>query len=87
MGPMQKVLVTAGAAGIGREIVRAFAAAGARVCAIDIDAIALMALREELPGVATDVCDLGELPSIESVVPRFSANRMLRDYVESAASA
>jgi NAD(P)-dependent dehydrogenase (short-subunit alcohol dehydrogenase family) len=67
---MQKVLVTAGAAGIGREIVRAFAAAGARVCAMDIDADALIALREEIPAVATDVCDLGDLLSIEAVVPR-----------------
>lgn len=70
MSTMQKVLVTAGAAGIGREIVRAFAAAGARVCAIDIDSDALMALREELPAVATDVCDLADLRSIEAVVPR-----------------
>jgi NAD(P)-dependent dehydrogenase (short-subunit alcohol dehydrogenase family) len=67
---MQKVLVTAGAAGIGREIVRAFAAAGARVCAIDVDADALVALRQELPEVVTDVCDLGHLPAIEAVVPR-----------------
>jgi NAD(P)-dependent dehydrogenase (short-subunit alcohol dehydrogenase family) len=67
---MQKVLVTAGAAGIGREIVRAFAAAGARVCAIDIDSDALLALREEIPAVVTDVCDLGNLPAIEAVVPR-----------------
>ena len=34
----QRVLVTAGAAGIGREIVRAFAAGGAAVFVYDLDA-------------------------------------------------
>ena len=67
---MQRVLVTAGAAGIGREIVRAFAAAGARVCAIDVDADALTALRAEMPSITTDICDLGDLATIEAVLPR-----------------
>lgn len=38
---VQGVLVTAGASGIGREIVRAFAAKGATVFVCDIDAKAL----------------------------------------------
>jgi NAD(P)-dependent dehydrogenase (short-subunit alcohol dehydrogenase family) len=67
---MQKVLITAGAAGIGKEIVRAFSAAGARVCAIDIDVDALTALRAELPTITTDVCDVGDLAAIEAVLPR-----------------
>ena len=46
----QRVLVTAGAAGIGREIVRAFAAAGATVFVCDIDAQGLRALAEEIAG-------------------------------------
>ena len=33
----QRVLVTAGASGIGRAIARAFAASGAKVLACDID--------------------------------------------------
>jgi NAD(P)-dependent dehydrogenase (short-subunit alcohol dehydrogenase family) len=33
----QRVLVTAGASGIGKEIARAFVAAGAKVCVCDID--------------------------------------------------
>ena len=43
----QRVLVTAGAGGIGRAIVRAFAEQGARVHACDIDEAALTALRAE----------------------------------------
>jgi len=67
---MQKVLVTAGASGIGREMARAFAGAGAQVAVIDIDAAALSKLRSELPNVIAESCDLGELAQIESVVPR-----------------
>jgi len=67
---MQRVLITAGAAGIGREIARAFVGAGARVCVLDIDATALAALRVELPAVTVEVCDLAELAQIEAVVPR-----------------
>ncbi|HEX6396784.1 MAG TPA: SDR family oxidoreductase [Steroidobacteraceae bacterium] len=67
---MQRVLVTAGASGIGREIARAFMGAGAKVAVVDIDAAALSTLPDELPGVITDRCDLGELDQIESVVPR-----------------
>jgi len=37
----QRVIVTAGAAGIGREIARAFAANGAKVFVCDIDGKAL----------------------------------------------
>lgn len=47
----QRVLVTAGAAGIGKEIVRAFAAGGARVFACDIDAAALESLTREIVGL------------------------------------
>jgi NAD(P)-dependent dehydrogenase (short-subunit alcohol dehydrogenase family) len=42
----QRVIVTAGAAGIGREIARAFAANGAKVFVCDIDVKMLEALDE-----------------------------------------
>jgi short-subunit dehydrogenase involved in D-alanine esterification of teichoic acids len=47
----QRVLITAGAAGIGREFARAFAATGARVFVCDIDEAALAAIAREIPGV------------------------------------
>ena len=48
---MQKVLITAGAAGIGREFARAFTANGAKVFVCDIDDKALGEIAKEIPGV------------------------------------
>jgi NAD(P)-dependent dehydrogenase (short-subunit alcohol dehydrogenase family) len=64
----QRVLVTAGAAGIGREIVRAFAAGGATVFVCDIDAEGLRALAEEITGLKTGVCDVSRRNDIERMV-------------------
>ena len=44
-----RVLVTAGAAGIGLEIVRAFLREGARVHVCDVDEVALAALARPTP--------------------------------------
>jgi NAD(P)-dependent dehydrogenase (short-subunit alcohol dehydrogenase family) len=70
MRTMKKVLITAGAAGIGREMVRAFAKEGARVAVIDIDAAALGALRAELPGLLIEACDLADLKQLAGAVGR-----------------
>jgi NAD(P)-dependent dehydrogenase (short-subunit alcohol dehydrogenase family) len=67
---MQRVLITAGASGIGREMARTFTGAGARVAVIDVDSAALESLRQELPSAVTDACDLAELAQIEAAVPR-----------------
>ncbi|MBI1243676.1 MAG: SDR family oxidoreductase [Alphaproteobacteria bacterium] len=53
-----RVLVTAGAAGIGRAIAGAFVAAGARIAVCDIDDAALAEFRQELPGHAAFECDV-----------------------------
>jgi NAD(P)-dependent dehydrogenase (short-subunit alcohol dehydrogenase family) len=65
----QKVLVTAGASGIGREIVRAFANTGAKVFVIDVDANGLSTLATESPNIETAVCDMSSRADIERVVP------------------
>lgn len=65
----QRVLITAGASGIGREIARAFAAGGARLFVCDIDDAALEALKKELPAVATVRCDVSKRAEIEGMVP------------------
>jgi NAD(P)-dependent dehydrogenase (short-subunit alcohol dehydrogenase family) len=64
----QRVLITAGASGIGREIARAFAAQGARVFVCDIDPKALKTLAQEIPSVMTVVCDVSKRRDIEPMV-------------------
>lgn len=70
---VQRVLITAGAKGIGREIARAFATQGALVFVIDLDADGLAALAREIPGVQTAVCDMSRRADIERVVPAAAA--------------
>ena len=64
----QRVLVTAGAGGIGRSIATAFASAGARVHACDIDAQALNDLRAQVPGITTSVCDMADRGAVQRMV-------------------
>lgn len=64
----QRVLVTAGAAGIGKEIARAFAANGATVCVCDIDVKALDTAAKDIPGLKTVVCDVSKRRDIERMV-------------------
>jgi len=64
----QRVLITAGASGIGKEIARAYAANGAKVCACDIDAKALAAAAKEIAGLKTVVCDISKRADIERMV-------------------
>ncbi len=66
---MQRVLITAGAAGIGREFARAFAATGARVFICDIDEKNLAAMEKEIPGLVARRCDMGVRAEIERMVP------------------
>ena len=70
----QRVLVTAGAGGIGRAIVRAFAEQGARVHACDIDEAALTALRAEVPGVSTSTCDVADRASVHAMIDQAMAD-------------
>ncbi len=65
----QRVLITAGAAGIGREFARAFAATGAKVFVCDIDDKALREIAKEIPGLITARCDISQRAEIEHMVP------------------
>ena len=65
----QRVLITAGAAGIGREFARAFRANGAKIFVCDIDDKALAAIAKELPGVLASRCDMAVRAEIERMVP------------------
>lgn len=65
---MDRVLVTAGAGGIGLAIARAFHAQGARVFICDIDAAALARAAAALPGLLTGRCDVGDRSAVEAMV-------------------
>jgi len=64
----QRVLITAGAGGIGLAIARAFHAAGARVAICDIDEAALSSAARELPGLHVQRCDVGDRGAVAGMV-------------------
>jgi NAD(P)-dependent dehydrogenase (short-subunit alcohol dehydrogenase family) len=64
----QRVLVTAGASGIGREVARAFSANGASVFVCDIDANALKVLEGEIAGLKTGLCDVSKRQDVERMI-------------------
>ena len=70
----KNVLVTAGAAGIGEAIARAFAAAGASVHAVDVDAGAVARLNASQPGIDTSVADVAVEDEVERVFARYHTN-------------
>lgn len=59
-----RVVVTAGANGIGRSIAAAFANEGANVFVCDLDQQALVALNDEAPRIATCQCDISDEDSV-----------------------
>jgi NAD(P)-dependent dehydrogenase (short-subunit alcohol dehydrogenase family) len=59
-----RVLVTAGAGGIGLEIVRAFLREGARVHVCDVDEAALAALGREAPAVTRSTTDVSDRAAV-----------------------
>ncbi|MYN13415.1 SDR family oxidoreductase [Pusillimonas sp. TS35] len=62
-----KVLITAGASGLGLEMARVFVAEGAHVFVCDVDEAALAAVRQALPGVATQVADVSDEDSVAAL--------------------
>jgi NAD(P)-dependent dehydrogenase (short-subunit alcohol dehydrogenase family) len=74
----QKVLITAGAGGIGRAIAAAFVATGARVHVCDLDAQALDQLRAEMPGTTTSVCDVSDRAQVQAMVQHAAGEAVLR---------
>ncbi len=70
---VQRVIITAGASGIGRETARAFAAAGAAVFVCDIDGAGLSRLAVEIPAVKTSVCDISRRHEVERMVAAAAA--------------
>jgi NAD(P)-dependent dehydrogenase (short-subunit alcohol dehydrogenase family) len=59
-----RVLVTAGASGIGREIVRAFVEEGARVHVCDVDRAGLESLAAESPAISATPADMSDRAAV-----------------------
>ena len=62
-----RVLVTAGASGIGRAIVEAFTGAGWKVHLCDVDKGALDRVRAERPTVTTSFCDVSDEAAVDAM--------------------
>jgi len=62
-----RVLVTAGAGGIGLEVVKAFRREGARVHTCDVDEAALKALAKSHPEVTSSRCDVANREQVSQL--------------------
>lgn len=62
------VLISGGASGIGAHMVREFAAQGARVTFLDIDATAGERLCAEVAGARFIACDITDIPALRAAV-------------------
>ena len=63
-----RVLVTAGANGIGLEIVRAFVSSGAKVHVCDVDRSALAALASESVRISSTSCDVANRDQVAAMM-------------------
>lgn len=61
----QRVLITAGASGIGHELALAFAADGAHVAVLDVDRQGLERLHSDNENIHTICCDVTDRPRLE----------------------
>jgi hypothetical protein len=69
----KRVLVTAGASGIGLAIARGFVQSGARVLVCDIDENSLRRTQDTLPGIMTSVADVSDEQSVERLFAQVDA--------------
>lgn len=68
-----RVIVTAGANGIGLAIARAFAGEGARVHVCDVDQAALAALAKSDPAIGQTHCDVADRASVQKLFDEATA--------------
>lgn len=63
----QRVLVTAGASGIGRAIAETLAKAGARLHICDVDEAALADAKKAIPGLGVTRCDVADVGQVDQL--------------------
>lgn len=63
----QRVLLTAGAAGIGRAIAETLLKAGARLHICDVDAKALAEAKKAMPGIGATLCDVADAAQVDQL--------------------
>jgi len=63
-----RVIITAGAGGIGLEIARSFAGEGARLAVCDVDAEALSGFDTSFPDALAMECDVSDRPAVTSFI-------------------
>lgn len=63
-----RVIITAGASGIGMEIARAYHEEGAIVEVCDVDQDAITAFKTELPGINATLCDVVNRDAVEDFI-------------------
>jgi NAD(P)-dependent dehydrogenase (short-subunit alcohol dehydrogenase family) len=69
----KKVLVTAGASGIGLAIARGFVQSGAKVLVCDVDEKSLSRMQDSLPEIMTAVADVSDEQSVEGLFAQVDA--------------
>ncbi|MFK7903002.1 MAG: SDR family NAD(P)-dependent oxidoreductase, partial [Nitratireductor sp.] len=62
------VIISGGAQGIGREMVKAFSEQGAKVGFLDLDADASAVLASSLDNVDYEICDLRDIPAMQAAL-------------------
>lgn len=77
----KRVLITAGAAGIGLAIARAFHDRGARVWVCDIDDASLAAAKAALPGLGAMRCDVSDPGQVDAFAAAAVADMGGLDFV------
>ncbi|MFA5663870.1 SDR family oxidoreductase [Castellaniella sp.] len=69
----RKVLITAGASGLGLEMARLFSSTGAQVFICDVDEKALEKAHAEIPGIWTMVADVADEASVARLFDQVTA--------------
>lgn len=66
----KRVIITAGAAGIGREVAETFQSLGSKVWICDVDEARLAEAGAALPGIGTMRCDVSDPAQVDAFIDR-----------------